>query len=192
MATLTTAGLSPALDEAVRTRLAEPEMDVVAATAERKPARRFLDLEQAEWDGAAEAASNAFRTAQAAAARWEAAGRPGRIVFVVSTASLRPLHGATLDATTGGFLTTIGEVGAVELGGKGITVNTLVHGWIEGEDADGFVDGIPAGRLAKPEDIAEVIAFLSSHAAGYVNGAVVTVDGGFWITKSPGGSPLAS
>ncbi len=49
----------------------------------------------------------------------------------------------------GGFLTTIGQVGAVELGGKGITVNTVVHGRLVGEDSDGFVEGIPAGRLGR-------------------------------------------
>jgi NAD(P)-dependent dehydrogenase (short-subunit alcohol dehydrogenase family) len=129
-------------------------------------------------------------TAQRAAAAWEAAGTPGRIVFVVSTTSLRPVHGAALVAAAGGFLTTIGQVGAVELGAKGITVNAVAHGWIDGEDPDGFVDGVPAGRLARPAEVADAVAFLASESASYVNGAVLAVDGGFWITKSSGGSPL--
>ena len=90
----------------------------------------------------------------------------------------------------GGFLTTIGQVGAVELGGKGITVNTVVHGRLVGEDSDGFVEGIPTGRLGRPEEVADAVAFLASPASGYVNGAVLAVDGGTWITKTPGGSPL--
>ncbi len=94
-----------------------------------------------------DAAKEAFRAAQQAAAGWEEAEAPGRVVFVVSSASLRPVHGDALDAAAGGFLTTIGQVGAVELGGKGITVNTVVHGRLEGEDTTAFVDGIP-GRAA--------------------------------------------
>lgn len=190
MASLKTAGLSPALEGAIRGRLAEPELDVVVAGPGRQAVGRVLDLTQSEWETAVRGARTAFREAQRAAAAWEAAGAPGRIVFVVSTSSLRPVHGAALDATAGGFLATIGQVGAVELGAKGITVNAVAHGWIEGEDPGGFVDGIPTGRLARPEEIAEAVAFLASEAASYVNGVLLPVDGGFWITKAAGGSPL--
>jgi NAD(P)-dependent dehydrogenase (short-subunit alcohol dehydrogenase family) len=190
MGMLTTVGLSPALDAGVRARLAEPALDVVVAGPGRQAIGRVLDLTQARWEETVDGARRAFREAQQAAAGWEAAGVPGRIVFVVSTTALRPVHGAALDATAGGFLTTIGQVGAVELGAKGITVNAVAHGWIEGEDADAFVDGIPAGRLARAEEVADAVAFLASEGASYVNGAVLAVDGGFWITKTGGGSPL--
>jgi NAD(P)-dependent dehydrogenase (short-subunit alcohol dehydrogenase family) len=191
MGALVTVNLTPALESAVRARLGEPELDVVVAAPGRQAVGRVLGLGQAQWVAAVAGAKRAFREAQRHAAAWEAASTPGRIVFLVSTASLRPLAGAALDAAAGGFLTTIGQVGAVELGAKGITVNTVAHGWLEGEDPDDLVAGIPAGRLAKPEEIAEAVAFLASPAASYVNGAVLAVDGGFWITKSAGGSPLA-
>ena len=190
MGSLTISGVSRSVEAAVRARLAEPELDVVVAGTGRQATGRFLDIGQAEWEAAVDAAKEAFRAAQQAAAGWEAAEAPGRVVFVVSSASLRPVHGDALDAAAGGFLTTIGQVGAVELGGKGITVNTVVHGRLAGEDSDGFVDGIPAGRLGKAEEVANAIAFLAAPSSGYVNGAVLAVDGGFWITKTPGGSPL--
>ncbi len=190
MGALTTVNLSPSLESAVRARLSEPALDVVVAAAGRQATGAFLDLTQDQWGGAVDGAKQSFREAQVAAARWESEGKPGRIVFLASTTTLRPVHGAALDAAAGAFLTTIGQVGAVELGAKGITVNTVVHGWIEGEDAPGFVDGIPAGRLAGAEEIADAIAFLASESASYVTGAVLAVDGGFWITKTAGGSPL--
>ena len=43
----------------------------------------------------------------------------------------------------------------------------------------GWIAAIPAGRLARPEEIADMAAFLASERAAYVNGVVVAVDGGF-------------
>jgi NAD(P)-dependent dehydrogenase (short-subunit alcohol dehydrogenase family) len=186
---VTVRGLPAALERAVRAALGESELPVVVAGTGAPPSGPFLELGQDQWAAAVAATKAAFRAAQTEAAAWVEAGSAGRIVFVVSTASIRPLQGAALEATAGGFLTTIGHVGAVELGAAGITVNTVAHGWLEDAE-EGFVEGIPAGRLGRAEEVAAAIAFLASPAASYVNGAVLAVDGGFWITKTGGGSPL--
>ena len=190
MASLTVSGLLPSLEAAVRERLAVPELDTVVASPGRQAAGRFLDLSREQWTQAVAGTRRALAAARSAAAEWQAAGRPGRVVFLVSPVSLRAVHGAALDATAGAFLTTIAQVGAVELGGGGITVNTVVHGWLEGEDAPELAQGVPAGRLTRPEDVAAAVEFVASRAGAYVNGAVLAVDGGFWITKASGGSPL--
>jgi NAD(P)-dependent dehydrogenase (short-subunit alcohol dehydrogenase family) len=173
----------------VRNALSGSTLPVVVASAGLQARAPFLELEQEEWRAAVTDAQKAFRLAQRAVSSWLEEESGGRVVFVVSTTSVRPVQGAALDATVGGFLTTIGQVGAVELGASGITVNTVAHGWLEGEH-EAFVDGIPAGRLARPEEVAAAVAFLASPAASYVNGALLAVDGGFWITKTGGGSPL--
>ena len=191
MASVVHLNVPAALEPAVVGALAErAEVDTVVVGAGSLPNGRFLDLGQEDWDGTVIALKQAFLAAQEEVQRFLRDGTPGRVIFVVSTASIRVVQGAALAATAGGFLSTIAQVGAVELGGNGITANVVAYGWIEGADPDSFVEGIPAGRLARAEEVAEVCVFLASKAASYVNGAVIPVDGGFWITKTPGGSPL--
>jgi NAD(P)-dependent dehydrogenase (short-subunit alcohol dehydrogenase family) len=191
MASVVHLNVPPALEAAVVGALAErAEVDTVVVGVGSLPAGRFLELGGDEWQAAVTAAKQAFFGAQDEVRSFLERGVPGRVIFLVSTASIRPVQGAALAATAGGFLSTIAQVGAVELGSSGITANAVAYGWIEGVDTEGFVEGIPAGRLARPEEVADVCVFLASKAASYVNGAVIPVDGGFWITKTAGGSPL--
>lgn len=76
---------------------------------------------------------------------------------------------------------------ACDLAGLNITVNAIAPGFIETEMSrtgnrtfeTWVIEGVPARRWGRPEDIAGVAAFLASEAAAYVNGQVIYVDGGF-------------
>ncbi|MCU1658768.1 MAG: fabL [Pseudonocardiales bacterium] len=95
---------------------------------------------------------------------------------------------------------------AVELGGRGITANSVVPGFIEtvsarrslGADyaaiAERLVAAIPMHRSGNPEDVAELVAFLASPAASYISGQSIVIDGGMtaistsWLAAE-GGDP---
>lgn len=78
---------------------------------------------------------------------------------------------------------------AVELGPRGATVNAVVPGAIDTDSLDiyfgadeaarqAMIDGTPIGRLGSPEDVASLVAFLCSDAAGFISGQVIVADGG--------------
>jgi acetoacetyl-CoA reductase len=75
---------------------------------------------------------------------------------------------------------------AQEVVKKGVTVNTVSPGYVEtdlvmairAEVREKIVASIPMGRLARPEEIAAVVAFLASEDAGYITGANISVNGG--------------
>jgi 3-oxoacyl-[acyl-carrier protein] reductase len=76
---------------------------------------------------------------------------------------------------------------AREIGPQKITVNSIAPGRIETERlAEAFagkprveeLERIPLRRFGQPREVAEVVCFLASDAAGYVTGAVIPVDGG--------------
>ena len=88
-----------------------------------------VDLEQSQWDQAMARTREAFVAVRDAAASMRDRDVPGRIVIVVNPAAVRVIDGALESSVAGAFLMTIAQVGAVELGEHGITVNTLVAGW---------------------------------------------------------------
>ena len=112
--------------------------------------------------------------------------RFGRIVLVGSVVGLLGSPGQVNYAASKAGLVGIARSVARELGGRGITCNVVAPGFVETdmtavlpEDTiAGYLQRIPAGRLGSVGDIAAAVAFLASDAAGYVNGAVIPVDGG--------------
>lgn len=113
-------------------------------------------------------------------------GRWGRIVNVASVAAIRGNAGQTAYSAAKAGLVGLTRSLAREVGSRGITVNAVCPGFVDtamtaatGDDLrQRYVEMTPAGRFGSPEEIAAVVAFLTGPDAGYVNGAVIPVDGG--------------
>jgi NAD(P)-dependent dehydrogenase (short-subunit alcohol dehydrogenase family) len=112
----------------------------------------------------------------------------GAIVNVASISGLRASTMRVAYGTSKAAVAHLTRQQAVELGTVGIRVNAIAPGPVETEMARqvhtpairaDYHDSIPLGRYGTLEEIAEAIGFLCSPAAGYVNGQVLAVDGGF-------------
>jgi 3-oxoacyl-[acyl-carrier protein] reductase len=108
-------------------------------------------------------------------------GDHGRVVNFTSNL---PLAGEIAYAASKGAVDWITIAAAVELGPLGITVNAVDPGptdtgWMWPELKDNVERATPLGRLGRPEDAAELVAFLCSPAAGWITGQVIRSDGGF-------------
>jgi 3-oxoacyl-[acyl-carrier protein] reductase len=121
----------------------------------------------------------------------------GRIINIISTSVVTPIKGLGVSNTIRGAVANWGRTLAAELAGSAITVNNILPGYTDTRRLQELfkgkaerlgrslqrvqneaLEGIPAGRLARPEEIAAVAGFLASPAAAYVNGVNLPVDGG--------------
>ena len=108
--------------------------------------------------------------------------RSGRIVNISSVVALRANPGQSNYAAAKAGLIAFTKTAAVEVARRGVTINAVAPGWIETEMTAGVSDdllkAVPARRAGKPEEVAACVRFLVSEQAGYVTGAVLSVDGG--------------
>jgi 3-oxoacyl-[acyl-carrier protein] reductase len=110
----------------------------------------------------------------------------GRIVSAASVVGLYGNFGQTNYVASKAGVIGMTRVWARELGRRGITVNAVAPGFIGTEMTRAMpekvltmmVESTPVGRIGTPQDVANAYLFLASEEAGFINGAVLNVDGG--------------
>ena len=116
----------------------------------------------------------------------------GKIVFVASLLSFQGGIFVPGYAASKGGVKQLTMAFANEWASKGVTVNAIAPGYISTENTKALredpvrsrsiLERIPAGRWGEPEDLMGTVVFLCSDASSYMNGSVVTVDGG-WMGR---------
>lgn len=112
--------------------------------------------------------------------------RRGRVVNIGSLSGVLGHEGQANYSAAKGGLVAFGKALAREVGSYGVTVNTVVPGWIDTDLVRALPESrrtaalasVPMGRLGSGEEVARVVTFLLSPAASYITGVTVRVDGG--------------
>lgn len=163
-------------------------LDILVTAAGVLYPTRFLEIPESEWRRTMEVNVTAVFVAMQAAAEVMRRHRYGRIVNLSSTAgkSVSTLGGAHYTASKAAVLG-LTRAAAKELASDGITVNAVCPGLIDtemvqtnvtAERLEHYRTSFPIQRLGRPDEVAQLIGFLASEAAGYITGAAFDINGG--------------
>jgi 3-oxoacyl-[acyl-carrier protein] reductase len=163
-------------------------VDLCVANAGVVRAARVLETTPELWRGTIATNLDAvFFTAQEAAKRMVAAGKPGAVVTVASIAGIAVERGVAAYAVSKAGVIQATRALALELARKGIRVNAIAPGYtitdlnrefLESEKGEALRETIPLGRFGAPDDLDGAFLLLASDAGRWMTGAAIVVDGG--------------
>ncbi len=129
-------------------------------------------------------------------------GTGGRVVFITSMTTREAYQGFAISGSLRAAVVNLGKILSLELGPRGITVNSVSQGYflterlsaviernarLNGtsidEEKKNIISTIPAGRFGEPAEIGHLVSFLCSPEASYITGANIPIDGG--LTRYP-------
>ncbi len=169
---------------AIESLLADGPIQVVVNNAGIHDDAPMAGMKEAQWRRVIDVSVNGFFNVTQPLLLPMARGRWGRIVSVSSVAAVLGNRGQVNYAAAKAALHGASKSLAREMASRGISVNVVAPGVIEGRmaaeafPAEMLKQLVPAARAGRPEEVAALVGFLCSEAAGYVNGQVIGINGG--------------
>lgn len=150
----------------------------------RKDTLMFL-MQNGDWQDVINTTLNGFFYTTRRLLKGMLSKRDGRIINMASLSGIKGQAGQTNYSAAKSALIGATKALAQEIGSRKITVNAVAPGFIvtdmtkDFNEAD-FKKMIPAGRFGKPEEVAALVGFLASDEAAYINGEVISINGGLY------------
>lgn len=149
----------------------------------------LMRMKDEEWHQVIDTNLNAVYRLSRNVVRGMTKARWGRIVNISSVVGAMGNAGQANYAASKAGVAGFGRALAKELGSRNITVNTVAPGFIETDMTRDLADNlketmlgqVPLGRLGKPEEIAEIVAFLVDDTGGYITGETIHINGGMYM-----------
>ncbi len=174
-------------------------VDILVANAGGPPAGPFMNHSKEVWQKAAELTLFSSMNLTRAVIPGMVEKEWGRVVFITSIAVKQPIDGLIISNTLRAGLTGFAKTISNEYAKSGLTINTVCPGYTKTERLQELADvksqalgtspddiyndwiaTTPAGRLGDPNELAALIAFLSSEKAAFITGSSIAVDGGYY------------
>ena len=182
------ASIESAVAEAVQTL---GGIDILVVSAARDAFAPLADSDRQEWHAQFEV--KYFGTAELCRRAAEHMDGSGVIVLVTGIAAQIPFGGNPAGGASNAALEHLNRLLSVELAGQGVRSVAVSPGFTRTDRLANFSGGelaeieaaIPLGRVAEPEEVASVIAFLASPRASYITGTTIVVDGGRLLIGAP-------